>query len=107
MVVGIVIAVRDGLSEVRIPAEEGLISYNALPYTGVRLATYVMGTSVSFRGGKSIWNLKLTTPTSSAYNALPYTGVRLATYVMGTSVSFRSGKSIWNLKLTTPTSSAE
>ena len=39
MVVSIVIRLRDGLSGVRIPAEEGLISYNALLYTGVRLAS--------------------------------------------------------------------
>jgi len=66
MVDSIVIRLLDGLSGVRIPAEEGLISYNALLYTGVRLASYVMGTGLSFRGGKSSWNLKLTTPPSSA-----------------------------------------
>ena len=65
-VVSIVIRLRDGLSGVRIPTEERLISYNAPLCTGVRLASYVMGTGLPFRGGKSSWNLKLTTPPSSA-----------------------------------------
>ena len=65
-VVSIVIRLRDGLSGVRIPAEEGLISYNALTYAGVHPASYEMSTGLSFRGGKSSWNAKLTTPPSSA-----------------------------------------